>query len=193
MSNSEIYTTIKSIVFSNFSPVCESRTVMLDALNRTLFKWWSLLERCNSTLHSLSSPRIQSASRRTERPYRFLLLLCTITSFTMSFSSSRMIRSISWHTPMSSASTSKNVSSIGLKFLTCSFFSSNVFCFFPIIWSPVFMVYKQVFRMIYVYYIEPLNILQDCSHGFFCYCFLSMSSFSPAEWFTDVVIRFLLW
>ena len=159
---------------------------MTDALNRTLFKWWSLLERCTSTLHFFLFPRIQSASRRTERPYRFLSLLCTITSFTISFSSSKMIRSISWHTPISSASTSKNVSSIGLKFLTCSFFSSNV------ILSPVFMVYKQVFRMIYVYYIEPLNILQDCSHGFFCYCFLSMSSFSPAEWFTDVAMDFLL-
>ena len=155
---------------------------MTDALNRTLFKWWSLLERCTSTLHFFPFPRIQSASRRTDRPYRFLSLLCTITSFTMSFSSSKIIPSISWHTPISSAITSKNVSSIGLKFLTCSIFSSNVccfflffcvflvFCFFLVIWPPAFMVYKQAFRMIYVYYIEPLKILQDCLHGFFGYC-----------------------
>ena len=44
--------------------------------------------------------------------------------------------------------------------------------------------------MIYVYYIEPLTILQDCLHGFLGYCTKSVLSFSPAEWLTDVVMDF---
>ena len=44
--------------------------------------------------------------------------------------------------------------------------------------------------MIYVYYIEPLNILQDCLHGFLVTVLNLYLSFSPAEWFTDVVMDF---
>ena len=40
--------------------------------------------------------------------------------------------------------------------------------------------------MIYVYYTDPLKILQDCLHGFWGYCTKSVPSFSPAEWLTDV-------
>ncbi len=46
--------------------------------------------------------------------------------------------------------------------------------------------------MIYVYYIEPLKILQDCLYGFFSYCSKFVLSFSPAEWSTDVAMDFLL-
>ena len=52
------------------------------------------------------------------------------------------------------------------------------------------MVYKQVFRMIYVYYIEPLKILQDCLHGFLVTVLYLYLSFSPAEWSTDMVMNF---
>ena len=44
--------------------------------------------------------------------------------------------------------------------------------------------------MIYVYYIEPLKILQDCLYGFFSYYSKLCLSFSPAERFTDVVMDF---
>ena len=46
--------------------------------------------------------------------------------------------------------------------------------------------------MIYVYYIEPLKILQDCLHGFWGYCTKSVLSFSPAEWLTDEVMDFFV-
>ena len=44
--------------------------------------------------------------------------------------------------------------------------------------------------MIYVYYIEPLKILQDCLHVFLVTVLNLYLSFSPAEWFTDVVMDF---
>ena len=44
--------------------------------------------------------------------------------------------------------------------------------------------------MIYVYYIEPLKILQDCLHGFLVTVLYLYLSFSPAEWFTDMVMDF---
>ena len=44
--------------------------------------------------------------------------------------------------------------------------------------------------MIYVYYIEPLQILQDCLHGFLVTVLNLYLSFSPAEWFTDMVMDF---
>ena len=44
--------------------------------------------------------------------------------------------------------------------------------------------------MIYVYYIEPLKILQDCLHGFLVTVLYLYLSFSPAEWFTDMVMNF---
>ena len=44
--------------------------------------------------------------------------------------------------------------------------------------------------MIYVYYIEPLNILQDCLHGFLVTVLYLYLSFSPAEWLTDMVMDF---
>ena len=44
--------------------------------------------------------------------------------------------------------------------------------------------------MIYVYYIEPLKILQDCLHGFLVTVLYLYLSFSPAERFTDVVMDF---
>ena len=46
--------------------------------------------------------------------------------------------------------------------------------------------------MIYVYYIEPLKILQDCLHGFLVTVLYLCLSFSPAEWFTDVVMDFFV-
>ena len=46
--------------------------------------------------------------------------------------------------------------------------------------------------MIYVYYIEPLNILQDCLHGFLVTVLYLYLSFSPAEWSTDVVMDFFV-
>ena len=44
--------------------------------------------------------------------------------------------------------------------------------------------------MIYAYYIEPLKILQDCLHGFLVTVLYLYLSFSPAEWFTDMVMDF---
>ena len=44
--------------------------------------------------------------------------------------------------------------------------------------------------MIYVYYIEPLKILQDCLHGFLVTVLYLYLSFSPAEWLTDMVMDF---
>ena len=44
--------------------------------------------------------------------------------------------------------------------------------------------------MIYVYYIEPLKILQDCLHGFWVTVLNLYLSFSPVEWFTDMVMDF---
>jgi hypothetical protein len=46
--------------------------------------------------------------------------------------------------------------------------------------------------MIYIYYTDPLKILQDCLHGFWGYCTKSVLSFSPAEWLTDMVMVFFV-
>ena len=46
--------------------------------------------------------------------------------------------------------------------------------------------------MIYVYYIEPLKILQDCLYGFLVTILNLCLSFSPAERFTDVVMDFVM-
>ena len=90
VSDSAVYTTIRSIVSSRYHPSAESRTVMTDALNRTLFKWVILVRTLHFHVTLFPFQRILECIQ-TDRslPYRFLSLLCTITSFTMSFSSSK--------------------------------------------------------------------------------------------------------